>query len=109
MSVALARHWVLETVQVESALAFDGQGARTYDTPVDVEVKAARQTKMVLQTDGSSIRTVLTLWVPADAALLPNEQDRITWQSNTYIAVDVKHVNGRDGQLVHRRARCKRE
>ena len=108
-SVTLGRHLTLETVQVETALGVDGQGARTYDTPVDVEVRAVRQARMLLQTDGSSIRTVLSLWVPPDAALLPDEQDRITYESKTYFAVEVKDVKGRDAQLVHRRVRCQRE
>ncbi len=108
-SVLLSRHLKLETIEVEAFDRVDGQGKATYLSPVDVDCRVLQQHKEAFDRAGSRIRTDLTLWVPPDAALLPNEQDRVTWTSKTYIAVDVKHVKDRDAQLTHRRVRCRKE
>ncbi|KKL08631.1 hypothetical protein LCGC14_2573940 [marine sediment metagenome] len=108
-SVTLSRHVALETVSVEAFLTVDGQGLPTYDSPVDVDARVLQQTKLVVAADGSRIKTALSLWVPSGAALMPDEQDRVTWSSKIYIVMDVKHVKDRDAQTIHRRVRCRRE
>ena len=66
------------------------------------------QDKLVAAADGSQLRTELTIWFPPDAALLGNERDRITWETETFIVETVKDVKGRNAKLIHRRVRCRR-
>lgn len=108
-SVTLSRHLKLETVEIEASASVDGQGKPTYLSPVDVLARVLRQDKAVIDRDGSQLRTVLALWIPADAALLPKENYRVTWEDEKFIVATIKDVKDRNAQLVHRRVRCRRE
>jgi hypothetical protein len=105
MSVVLNRHVTLETVQIEQRLGLDDQGKPTYDTPVDIDVRIIRQDRVVMRPDGTTMQLELTVWVPADAAVLPNEHDRLTYNNETFFVLQVKDVKDRASQLVHRRLR----
>ena len=105
MSVAMSRHLTLETVQVEQWLTVDGQGKPTYDTPVDIEARITRQDRVVLGAEGSYVQKELALWVPPDAAVLPNEHDRLTYGGEVFYVLQVKDIKDRNAQLVHRRLR----
>jgi len=105
MSVTLNRHVVLETVQVEVRTGVDGQGMPAYDSPVDIDVRLTRQDRVVMRPDGTYMQLELTVWVPADAAVLPNEHDRLTYGGEQFIVLQVKDVKDRAAQLVHRRLR----
>jgi len=108
-SITLSRHLKLETVEVEAFTAVDAQGEPSYNTFVDVEVRVLRQDKTVVQADGSLLRTELTIWFPPDAALLASRNDRVTWESEKFIAEIVKDVKTRAAKLAHRRVQCRRE
>ena len=108
-SVTLARHLTLETMQVEEMTGLDGQGKPSYNTPVDVDARITREDKLSMRADGSYVKTNLTAWVPADAAIIPDEQYRVTYASIAFIVEMVKDVKNRNAELVHRRLRCRRE
>ncbi len=107
-SVALSRMITLETFDVEVYNGVDQQGLPSYDTEVEVEGRVKREDKLVVDSDGSNIKAELTIWVPAREAVLPDQRDRVTYESKTYIVVQVKDVKGRDAQRIHRRVRCRR-
>ncbi len=109
MSFTLNRDLTLEVVAVETFASLDGQGLPTYNTSADINARAVRKNELVTLGDGSQINTVLSVWVPPDAAVLPVEQDRLTFESIKFIVVQLKNVKGRDAVLVHRRLRCRRE
>ena len=106
--VALTRHATLEAVGVEVYASIDGQGKPSYATSVDVNMRVLRQTKVVIDTDGSKLRTDLTAWIPNTETVQPDERDRITYLSVTFIVVAVKEVKDLNNVVVHRRIRCRR-
>ena len=108
MSVIIERHLQLETVEVECFTGVDGQGAPSYAEAFDITARAVRQVKEVVGDDGSRMRTSLTLWIPPDADVLPDERDRVTYDSTAFIVAEVKDVKDRNAQRVHRRCRCRR-
>lgn len=108
-SVTLARHVKLEDLPVEQFTTTDGQGKPSYAASVTIKARVLRQDKLAVAADGSRVRTNLTVWVPPNATVLPDERARVTWETSTFIVVMVKDVKGRDAQLLHRRIRCRRE
>ncbi len=108
-SVVLSRWVTLEAFTLEVYKGVDHQGAPSYDSEVEVDGRVKREDKMVVDSDGSNIKAELTIWVPEKEAVLPDQRDRVTYSSTTYIVVQVKDVKGRDAQRIHRRVRCRRE
>jgi len=108
-SVVLGRHWTLETVQVEQQVGLDGQGKPTYDTPVDIEAHVTWEDRVVVERGGTFTRTALTVYVPADAAVLPVRYDRLTYDGNVVHVLQVKDVKNRQAQLIYRRLRTTQE
>lgn len=102
-SVILSRHAELELVEVEQQAGVDGQGKPTYNSPVEIAARVKEQTRATVATDGSRIRADVVLWVPTGEPLLPEIDDRITWQGRALIVVDVKNSDAFDGTLIYRR------
>ena len=109
ISRMLARGATLDAVGVEVFSSVDGQGKPTYATSVDVNMRVLRQTKVVIDTDGSKLRTDLTAWIPNAETTQPDERDRLTYSSVTFIVAAVKEVKDFDNTVIHRRVRCRRE
>ena len=107
-SVVLSRMITMETFDLEVYNGVDHQGVPSYDTEVEVEGRVKREDKMIVDSDGSDIKTELTIWIPEREAVLPDQRDRVTYESKTYIVVQLKDVKGRDAQRIHRRVRCRR-
>lgn len=116
------RRLPLEIVQLERYDGMDGQGMPSYDTPVDVDANVVEYDAatpgttgraFVTTPDGSRIDTPLTLYMRGDAAVVPNEQDRITLaDERTFIVAERKAVSGlrrRRTEPDHFRLRLRKE
>lgn len=114
------RNLPLETVSLERALPIDTQGRETYDSPVSFEANvvaydtARGREGFLFQVNsaGSEHRATLTLYIPGDATVVPDEGDRITWGGSKYIAIEKKTVAGLEytsAEPDHHRIRCRDE
>ncbi|KKN44573.1 hypothetical protein LCGC14_0691770 [marine sediment metagenome] len=109
MSVLLSRHATLETVGVEARSGVDGEGAPNYAASVDIKSRVTRSEKVVLNEEGTEVRTVLNVWTPSTSDTLPGRKARLTFGGEKFIVVDLKDVKGLDATAEHRRVRCRRE
>lgn len=109
MSVLLARHLTLQSISVEVLDGVNGQGLPSYDSPVDIDARVLRQDKMSVAGTGSDVKTQLTVYVPNTESVIPNEQDRITFEGSTYIVVEHKEVRLFSGVVSHTRLQCRDE
>lgn len=99
-----------ETVSVEAYSGLDAQGKPSYNTEVEIEAHVRRSDSFVITSDGSEVKTPVTLYVEGDEAYLPDERDRVTVDSETFIAMERKTrrriITGRS-TLDHIRLRCR--
>jgi hypothetical protein len=108
MSVILSQGTGMVTVSVELPVGSDDQGAPLYDSPFDIEARAVRVNEMVLQPDGTQVRSTVTLWIDAAQAPLA-EQARVTFAGATYIALLVDELKRLNGEVDHLRVRLREE
>lgn len=97
-----------DTVTLEVAGALDGQGAPTYAAGVSVSARVVLSDERTVDADGTEVRTQLTLWIPAGETW-PQDGDRITWDSRTYIVVERKERSSLVTGTDHVRVRAREE
>lgn len=107
MTITLSRRVSLETVGIEVYGGRDGQGMAEYETEQEIEARVVREDAVVVGSDGTDVKTSLTLWVPGDQNPLPGDQDRITYESEAFIVIDRKEAKTLAGVVDHVRVRCR--
>lgn len=114
------RNLPLETLSLERALGVDTAGRTAYDSPVPFEanvllydtVSQSTGAAFVTSRDGTEHKVSMTLTVPGDETVVPNQGDRITRGGQRFIAEDKKVVHGLEytpAQPDHTRVRCRDE
>ena len=96
-------------VTVEEPTSFDGQGLPTYTAAGTVRARQVHEDVQVVNTDGSTTRTTLTLYVPGRETNVPGTGWRLTVDAVTYIVQDAKPIPRLSGRLNHTRVRCREE
>lgn len=100
-----------EEVRLERFVELDGQGLPSYSAAVTILANVVRTDEFVIASDGSHIRTPLTLYVAGDERPLPNEQDRVTVGDETFIGVERTAPRGltkSQDAVDHVRLKCRR-
>lgn len=113
MSRIVKRFGSTQTLTGEAWLSYDGQGKPAYDSGVDFEAIVQEGTVFTnrnAQAQGPDpAETVITLrvWVSPDADFVPDEKDRITFNSGAYIVYESKPVRDiRSAAIRHHRLMC---
>ena len=105
---------VVDAVDVEVRTGQDGQGAPSYDTPVEIDARVVEEEDVARNADGVEVRTTLTVFVDPDQSVIPAEQDRLTWPAggaDTFIVVArsrPRRILG-DGAVDHAMLKCREE
>lgn len=117
MSRLISRIMNLETISVEVFAEYDGEGAPSYSSPIEIQAHAKATDAFVTNPAGSTDQTgekvsaPLTLWVPPDAEVIPGEQDRITRGSEVFIGIELtspRRLKSSTASFDHYRLRCRR-
>lgn len=107
-----------ETLELEPFAGLDGQGLPSYSSPVEFDANVIERNmpspgrEFVVDTDGSRIDTPVTLYVEGDETNVPDEQDRVTIDSEPYIVVERLTYRGLGmtrSQLDHIKLRLREE
>jgi len=105
----MARILTKVPVEVEVRTGVDRQGLPSFDSPIEIEAVVRRRDEQVVASDGEKIRTHLTLWIHPDETPIPEEGDRITYESEAFIVAEFKRVEDFQANVVHYRNRCRKE
>jgi len=114
MSRLISRIMDLETISVEVFDDYDGEGAPSYSSPIEIEAHAKATDAFVTNPEGSTdqkVKAPLTLWVPPDAEVIPGEQDRITRGLEVFIGIELtspRRLKASTSSPDHYRLRCRR-
>ena len=103
----VSRH-AIDTVSLEPVGALDGQGQPTYGSAVNVVARVVLEDETAVQSDGTEVKTQLTMWVP-EGETWPEQGDRLTWQSVAYIVVERKERSSLVTGTDHVRVRAREE
>lgn len=89
---------------------YDSQGIPSYASGVSISARVVETDDYIRKPDGSEVRLHLDVWVPADASVLPDREDRITHESRAYIVEQRKERRTlRTNELHHVRCRCRED
>lgn len=91
-----------ETVLVNMATGFDGQGKTQYtSTATSIKARVVRETKFIQGPAGSTIAQDAVLWVDAGQPALPRQQDLVSLSGVLMIVMMRKDVMTLGGVLDH--------
>lgn len=110
MSVTLLRHAALEAITIEHATGIDGQGRPAYAAGVTVQARVVRKGSVVMLANGDEVHVSITIWIPANQADFPNEDDRVTCLDGFVgIVTDRSDTKTLQNVLDHVRVHLRRE
>lgn len=98
-----------ETVQVLVRGALDAQGKPTYAAPAAIKARVVREATEVIQADGSTIKSMATLWVDAAQSPLPHEQDHLQLDAGATLVTVIEFMERRNlqGMVDHVRVKVR--
>ena len=108
MSIAGAAR-AQDVVTAEEPTSFDGQGSPIYTSRGTFSARQVYEDAQVINADGSTTKTTLTLYVPGPETVVPAYGWRVTIDAITYIAREVKPIRRLSGRLSHTLVRCREE
>lgn len=108
MSIAGAAR-AQDVITAEEPTSFDGQGKPVYTSRGTTAARQVHEDAQAILSDGSTVRTKLTLYVPGTEAIVPGYGWRLTIDAVTYIVREVRPMPRLSGRLHHTRLRCREE